>query len=138
MPYGRYRYSYLVLRLGLAAVFLWIGIDIVRHPDAWIGYLPSSLPFNLTRELALRLNAVVDMAIGILLLAGRLRRLTSLLAVLHLLGIIVVHGIDQVIIRDVGLLGAALALLLWPQSHHRKPWWRRLLRRRRPEYDEEA
>jgi len=118
MRYGRYGWSYWLLRLGLGAVFVWIGVDILRHPDTWLGYIPSNMPIGLTRETALRLNSVVDIALGLLFFGGKLPRLTALAAAIHLLAILVTHGINAVLIHDVGLLGAALALLVWP--HHRR------------------
>lgn len=114
------------LRLGLAATFGWIGYDVFMHPDAWIGFLPAALPFNLDRTLALQLSGGFDLALGALLLLGFFPRLTSLLASVHLAAIIFYHGIDAVVIRDVGLLGASLALFFWPQTprpYHRHSWW---------------
>lgn len=98
--------------------FLWIGIDMMRFPQNWIGYLPDAIPFGFSRETALQLNAFFDIAIGALLLLNKLPRATALLATLHLAGILIVNGINGVLVRDVGLFGAVLALLFWP--HHRR------------------
>lgn len=114
MRYGKFDWSYLTLRVGLGIVFLWIGVDIWRHPEAWIGFLPASLPFGLSRSLTLQLNGIFDIVVGIMLFLGRWQKITAGLAVLHLVGIIFTQGVDAVLIRDVGLLGAALSLLLRP------------------------
>ncbi len=119
MNYGRYNWSHLFLSIGLGSVFLWIGIDILRNPDAWIGYLPATLPFNINPSLALKVNGLIDAALGALLIMRWWPKITASVAALHLLGILVVNGIDAVIIRDIGLLGTALALLAWPKRHHR-------------------
>ena len=118
MKYGRYGMSYWLLRCGLGLVFAWIGVDILRHPETWIGYVPAELPVGLTREVALKLNGVLDIALGLLLIGDKVPKITAVVAALHLIGILVTQGINAVIIRDVGLLGAALALLVWP--HHRR------------------
>lgn len=118
MRYGRYKWSYVFLRLGLGAVFAWIGVDILRHPETWIGYVPPNLPGGLEREVALKLNGLFDLAIGLLLITDKMLRAAAALAVAHLTGILVTQGMDAVLIRDAGLLGAALALLVWP--HHRR------------------
>lgn len=131
MRYGRYGWSYFILRLGIGFVFAWIGLDILRHPGAWIGYVPLTLPFGLTREVALQLNGIVDIALGLLFLTDKLPKIAAAVAALHLLAIIVLHGINAVLIRDVGLLGVAVALLLWPHGRRRGrlaqylPWRRR-------------
>ncbi len=136
MRYGRYGLSYIILRLSLGLVFIWIGIDMFRHADSWIGYLPETIPLGISRTTALQLTAVFDTTIGLLLLFGHFSRLVSLLIVVHLTGIIAINGLDQVLIRNVGLLGSALALLLWPY-HRRRHWLPRIFTRRgNSEYQE--
>lgn len=136
MRFGKYGWSYLLLRVGLGITFLWIGIDMVRHPDSWIGFLPGSIPASLSRESALIVIAVTDMATGCLLLLNKLPRLTALAAAGHLAGIIVVNGIDGVLIRDVSLLGSALALVLWPHHPYRRHGWQRWFGRKHAEPEE--
>lgn len=118
MRYGRYGWSYFILRISLGFVFVWIGLDILRHSETWIGYVPLELPFALARDTALRLNGILDIVLGLLFLTDKLPKIAASLAILHLLGILVTQGINAVIIRDVGLLGVAVALLVWP--HHRR------------------
>jgi len=122
MKYGRYYYSYIFLRLGLGLVFLWIGVDMFRSPDAWIGFLPQNIPFGFSTESSLQLIALFDVALGLLLLTGSFIKIVALVAALHLIGIIVVNGIDGVIIRDVGLLGASLSLFFWPNGRRKFHW----------------
>lgn len=123
MSYGRYNWSYFTLRVGLGLVFLWIGIDIFRSPENWLGFVPATLPLGLDRELALSLNGVLDIVLGVLFLSNQLIHVAAFLAVLHLLGILVTQGVNAIIIRDVGLLGASISLLLWPTTH-RHHWFR--------------
>lgn len=78
--------------------------------------MPANLPFGLTRELALKLNGFFDIAVGLLFFANWWPKIIAALAALHLLAIIFTQGIDGVLIRDVGLLGASLALLTWPKT----------------------
>jgi hypothetical protein len=134
MKYGRYGWSHLFLSWGLGIVFLWIGVDILRHPTDWIGYIPPSLTFGVAPELFLKLNGIFDIVIGAGIALRFWPKLAALLAVFHLLGILVTSRIDAVLIRDVGLLGAALALLAWP-THYKKPWFKFFRRKR--SYEEE-
>ena len=125
---SRYRLSFFLLRLSLGVVFLWIGLDMIRHPNTWIGFIPASLPLGLSQSLALRLSSFMDIVLGALIILGPFRKITSALASLHLISIIIIHGLDAVLIRDVGLLGASLALFFWPgDKHHRKGFLKKLL-----------
>lgn len=118
MKHGRYGWSYLLLRLGLGLTFLWIGIDMFRNPDAWIGYLPEILPLGIGRGAGLPLIGLIDAGIGILFLTNSFPRAVALIAATHVALIVASNGLDPTIIRDVGLFGATAALVLWP--HHRR------------------
>jgi hypothetical protein len=120
----------------LAATFLWIGIDVFRHPAAWTGYVPE-IGLGLTRETTLTAIGAVDIAVGILFLVQLAPKITALVAAIYLAAIIGVQGVDAVLIRDVGLLGTALALLLWPKHYRRHRWRKRLSFWRRKDYAEE-
>lgn len=118
MSYGRHTWSHRFIQWGLGIVFLWIGLDIIKHPDAWIGYIPPQLPFGLDKALALKLNGIFDAILGAFLILGWWPKMVAGLASLHLIGILASQGIDQVVIRDVGLLGASLALVTWPKRRY--------------------
>lgn len=137
MRFGRYGTSHWLLRLGLGTTFVWIGIDMLRHPTSWIGFLPTTIPFGLSRDLALQMNGVVDAGVGILLIINRFPRVTALVAAGHLAAILIFYGVDAVTVRDVGLFGMALALLFWPQHGYRKHWWQKFGRRRQADIAEE-
>jgi len=124
MRYGRYGLSYLFLRLGLGLTFLWIGVDMFRHPDIWIGYIPAEPGFGLSRETALSMAGAFDTALGLLLLLRIWSKLAGILVVAHMVGVLVMQGVDAVLIRDVGLLGAGLALAFWPARYRRRKLWR--------------
>ncbi len=119
MNYGRYNWSHLFLSAGLGLVFVWIGQDMLRHPDTWIGYIPINTPLGLDRETALKLSGIFNLAIGGLLVLRKWPKIIASLAAIHLIGVLITQGIDAILIRDVGLLGAALSLLAWPKRHHR-------------------
>jgi hypothetical protein len=126
MRYGRYGWPNLFLRWGLGLTFLGIGIDIFWHASAWIGYIPETLPLiDLSREVILKIVGLFDIAVGILLLMNAWLKTAGFLAAGHLVGIIIMNGVDAVLIRNIGLLGAALAILFWPTHYHKKKgrWW---------------
>lgn len=124
MKYGRYGWSHLFVSWGLGIVFLWIGLNIFVHPDAWIGFVPQNPPGGISREVALKVFGVIDTTLGVLLIMRWWQKLVAIVAAIHLLGILVTNGLDAVVIRDVGLLGAALALVTWPTKYRRHKWWK--------------
>ncbi|KKT00452.1 MAG: hypothetical protein UV76_C0010G0027 [Candidatus Nomurabacteria bacterium GW2011_GWA2_43_15] len=106
--------SFHILRVGLAITFLWIGILIFKQPEAWGGYLQpwvtDLLPIPIKE--AMLGTAFLDIVIGILLLVDSFTWLAALLGTLHLIVVISTSGINEVIVRDIGLL-AATAALFW-------------------------
>ncbi|HSX15247.1 MAG TPA: DoxX family membrane protein [Candidatus Saccharimonadales bacterium] len=102
------------LRLGLAFVFAYAGVDTLREPLAWSGYLPHFLTSGAqlgTVETMMRLFAVFELGLAAWLVAGVYLRYAALVAA-GLLGGIVVFNPDTLIVtfRDVGLCLMAVAL----------------------------
>ena len=102
------------LRVGLAITFLWIGILIFKNPEAWGGYLQpwatGLLPIPLAQ--AMIGTAILDIAIGIFLLADIFTWLAALFGAAHLVVILMVSGITDITVRDIGLLAGTLALMI--------------------------
>lgn len=111
--------SHLFLRLGLALVFLWFGIDKFIHPDYWINaWTPLWLQSTLSRLNIGNLNfiyadGIFEIVLGLGFIFNIFVKLFALLAIVLLLVIALSFGLNEVIIRDVGLIGAAMALLFW-------------------------
>ena len=61
------KHSQLVLRLGLAFVFGWFGIDKFLHLQNWYGWIPQWMGF-VPRDLFLYAVAVVEVILAILLI----------------------------------------------------------------------
>ncbi len=109
-----------ILRIGLAITFFWIGILIWRNPAEWAMFIqpwaakliPGSVVF------AMQQTAVLDMAVGVLLLISPLVWLGALLGAGHLATVLITAGVSDITIRDVGLLSATIALCIetFPQS----------------------
>jgi len=133
MRYGRYGWPHLFLSWGLGLVFLWIGLNILRSPNNWLGFVPQSVPLGMARETALKFGGIFDLALGVALVLRWWPKTAALLAALHIAFVLVQNGIDAVLIRDVGLLGAALALFTWPNHYRRRHWFKFFKRRKPPE-----
>lgn len=106
--------SFHIVRVGLAITFLWIGILIMRAPEAWGGYLQpwaaGLLPVPIER--AMWGTAFLDIAIGALLLIDWKTWIAALFAALHLIIVLAVSGITDITVRDIGLFAAALAVMV--------------------------
>ncbi|MEK7579696.1 MAG: DoxX family membrane protein [Patescibacteria group bacterium] len=111
--------SNLFLRLGLAFVFFWLGIDKFIHPDYWINawtplWFQSLLSrFNIGALNFIYANGIFEIVLGLGFVFNIFVKLLALFAVLFLLTVIVSFGLNEVTVRDIGLIGSALALLFW-------------------------
>lgn len=107
-------FAYHTLRLALAITFIWIGILIVRDPVSWGAFLQpwavELLPLPL-RD-AMMATGILDIIIGGLLFFGLATGVAATLASVHLGIILLTTGIDAVTVRDIGLLGASIALAI--------------------------
>lgn len=104
--------TYLILRIGLAVTFIWIGLMIWQNSLAWGGYIKpwaaGLIPVPLDQ--ALKATAVLDIVIGFLFLIRPLVWLGGFLGSAHLIAVLVTSGITDITVRDIGLLAATLFL----------------------------
>lgn len=103
----------LILRIGIGLVFLLFGIDKLANPSHWVIYIPADFghDLDLDMRLVLKFQGMVELLTGIHMLAGLQTRVAASAAAVILLLIIFFLGWDPVTIRDLGLLGACLALV---------------------------
>lgn len=109
------------LRIGLGLMYVYSGAGLIRNPTDWIGFLPqwfaSIISVFLPLDLYLAIQGAVEIVIAVIFfvwfLPRRLVRLAALAAAIEMAGIIFLAGVDLVTFRDLGLLGGALALLLF-------------------------
>ncbi len=109
-----YPAAFHILRVGMAVTFLWIGLLVLKAPEAWGGYIqPWALELLPVPVASLMIGtAVFDLAIGFLLLVNVGTWIVSLFAAVHLAVVLTVGGINAVTVRDIGLLAGALALFI--------------------------
>lgn len=104
--------SFHIVRVGLAITFLWIGVLIFKNPEAWGGYLEpwavGLLPIPLSE--AMIGTAILDIAIGALLLTDTLVWLAALAGAVHLGIVLTVSGITDITVRDIGLFAGLIAI----------------------------
>jgi len=102
-----------ILRLGLALVFLWFGFSQLMSPTQWTSFLPSFVsivPISAVKFVLL--NGWFEIVAAVLLILGAYTRLAALLLALHLFGITFTIGWNALGIRDFGLAVATLVIFL--------------------------
>ncbi|MDP2629588.1 MAG: DoxX family membrane protein [Candidatus Harrisonbacteria bacterium] len=107
-------YKYLLLRLGLAFVFLYAGLGGLTNPDAWIGFIPSWVSNFISLDVFLAIHAVIEIIVAILIIFNLFPKITYALATLFILGILLFYGIDEITFRDVAIF--LLSLFLWTKA----------------------
>lgn len=106
------------MRVSLGFVLLWFGVNEVLDPRYWSGYVPSLvasfLPFGV--NLFVQMHGVVLSLLALSLFFKFYIRYTGLLAVgvifLIISGLIMIDGFNEIVVRDIGLFGLALAIWL--------------------------
>ena len=114
MDLNKYKqYAPAVLRIALALVFLWFGLNEIINTEAWTIWLPQfayNLPIAPTTLVLI--NGIFEVIFGGLLLFGLFTRITAFLLFIHLLGIVFSVGYNGVAIRDLGLSLAIFSVFL--------------------------
>ncbi|NOZ80497.1 MAG: DoxX family membrane protein [DPANN group archaeon] len=124
------RFAPAILRIGLALVFLWFGISQLVNPASFIGYVPQWIaphghsivhehPFQFIHDvpipsvhILLMANGVLETLFGLLLLLGFWTRISAAILALHLFGIAISLGYNDIMIRDLGLVLALVSVFL--------------------------
>jgi len=90
----------IIVRISIAILFLWFGINQIFLPNDFRGYVPE---FVLTSNFAsqmLLINGIFETIFGILLLLGIFVRISSFILSIHLLIITFSLGYNDIAVRD--------------------------------------
>ena len=120
------RSAHLLIRIGLAIVFLWFGIDKFINPTYWLNAWTPDIFVSLLAQLKLSgtdfiyLNGIFEILVGVSLVSGFFIKYFSAIAALFLIVVSVTvfsltHTFGEILVRDIGLVGALLALAFWPE-----------------------
>ena len=109
-----------ILRLSLAAMYIYSGLDLMRHPKSWywaIRPLPQFIQQIVNSfgiDLFLQIQGFLELSFAVILLLWFLPKAwaiaVSFLTALEMAVILIFVGLDAVTFRDIGPLGAAFAL----------------------------
>lgn len=101
----------LLLRIGLATVFIYAAIAAYIDPNEWVGYLPSLLTDHIDAKAVLPFFSLFELALAAWLMSGVYVRYAALFAAVTLSGIVIFNfSLFAISFRDIGLVFAALAL----------------------------
>lgn len=109
------RFAPVVLRIGIALVFLWFGYQQITVPGAWTSLIPDwamSLSGFSAHALVLA-NGCFEIVFGLLLLLGVFTRFVAFFLALHMFSIMWTVGYTAIGVRDFGLSMAALSVFLY-------------------------
>ena len=108
--------AHILLLIGLVIVFAVFGIEKLVTPIDWIGWMPTWMDglLGIRVQVWLTVIGVAELLIALLLVLPwrKIRRVGATLASLHLLGIVLSVGWNDIGVRDIGLLFASLALMM--------------------------
>lgn len=106
-------YAPAIARYGVGIVFFIFGISQIINPENWVAWLPSfSFNLGITGESLIYINGAFDFIVGALLLIGIWIRPVALVGAVHIAGIIVSLGYNDIAIRDFGLLLVLISVFL--------------------------
>ncbi len=101
----------IIARIGLGLVLLWFGTQQLMHAAQWVSYLPSWVgSFSISSITFVHLNGWFEVTFGTLLVLGFYTRFVALILALHLFGITLTIGYNEIGVRDFGLSMSLLAL----------------------------
>lgn len=106
-----------VLRLGLAALFMWFGLSQLADTSAWSIWVPqwAGALSGLSPETIVLLNGSFELLAGFLIAVGFKVRILALLLAAHLVVIAFDIGLaDPTGVRDLALAVATFALAFLP------------------------
>lgn len=106
-------YAPLVLRVGIAFVFIWFGLNGLTNTEMWTRLVPEWALSIAPATTLVQLHGLIELVFGILLAFGVYARFSAfilLVSIVHTLTL--VSG--AIFIRDVGIAMALVSLILQP------------------------
>ncbi|MEK6894458.1 MAG: DoxX family protein [Nanoarchaeota archaeon] len=104
----------IILRLSLALVFLYFGVQQIMDPGAWSGFVPDRFHVSgISANNIVIFNGFMEIVFGTFFIVGLYVRFASIVMSLHLFVIALSIGFSPLGIRDFGLAFATLALFFF-------------------------
>lgn len=100
-------------RLLLGLVLLWFGVHELTDPGLWTGYVPVVSTTSNAAQILVLAHGWLLLVLAVALLAGIAPRVAATIAAALLVEIVIslaVNGLSDLVLRDVGVLGLAVAV----------------------------
>ncbi|NNN13133.1 MAG: hypothetical protein HKL81_05215 [Acidimicrobiaceae bacterium] len=114
-------WGFIAARVLLGIVLLWFGYHELVVPGLWTGYVPIISQTSHLAQILVLTHGWILTILAVSLIFGIAPRLASLLTAILMVEIIITlvatAGLSDLVLRDVGVLGLALALL--GRAHNR-------------------
>ncbi|MCL5733790.1 MAG: hypothetical protein M1334_04030 [Patescibacteria group bacterium] len=105
----------LILSWSIAFVVIWFGVNEIHSPQDWVVYAPSFLGTGRLADNLVLFHGLLLCVSGAALVFNFYRRMAALIIFLMILEIsatfIFQTGVSDVVVRDIGVAGAALSLV---------------------------
>jgi len=111
-------YAPLVLRIGLGFVFAWFGYSGITNPEMWTGLVPEWTAMFAPAKTLVLMHGAIELIGGLFLIAGLWVRPVAVILFLSLAHTLTVLKFGPVMVRDIGLLFAMLAIFLQGKSNN--------------------
>lgn len=102
----------LLLRIGLAIVFLYACVSSFKNPQDWVGYLPKFAKDVVSADVLLKIFSFYELVLALWLLSGKYVKYAGAVSALTLVGIVLSNlSLFTITFRDIALIFASLALV---------------------------
>ena len=111
------RVASILLRVGLASVFLYAAAASTLEPYNWLGYIPQFLRNMFPSQILLMGFSIYELLLALWILSGKKIIYSASLASFTLVAIMVSNFSQMdILFRDIAILFAALSLIFLPTT----------------------
>lgn len=109
----------LAARVSLGFVFAWFGVQELLQPAMWAGYIPLLSPKSGLAVGLIVAHGWLLLLLSVSLVLGVVPRLGAAVGAVLMAQIVItlgLQGVSALVVRDVGVMGLALALMARPHT----------------------
>ncbi|MEK7098456.1 MAG: DoxX family protein [Patescibacteria group bacterium] len=118
MQVTQQEWGILILRIGLAALFLWFGFSQLIDGLSWVSWVPEWAVnlLHIPPAMIVLLNGAFEVVAGSLLALNIWTRWAALALGLHLLILVIEIGLNEIGLRDFAIMMATFALVFLDEN----------------------
>ena len=118
MQVTQQEWGILILRIGLAALFLWFGFSQLIDGLSWVSWVPEWAVnlLHIPPAMIVLLNGAFEVVAGCLLALNIWTRWAALALGLHLVVLVIEIGLNEIGLRDFAIMMATFALVFLDEN----------------------